>query len=139
MIVISFDPGAMTGLCKFDSLTRKWEALALPKLEAIEWMDKNATPGTNTKIVGERWIFTSTKHSPQYDALEVIGACRYIAWLNNNVFELQNRSERMRVPIALARKIASFKSAKPTDHELDAVRHAVIAVTRHGGLEYIPS
>lgn len=139
MIVYAVDPGAMTGICKFNSLYRTWHAKALPALQAMEWIDKNVTHDPNAFLVCERFIFTSVKHTRQNDALEVIGVCRYIAHLCSVPFELQNRSDRVKVPIKLAREIGSFESAKITDHELDAVRHAVVAVVRHGGVEYVPS
>lgn len=139
MIVYAIDPGKITGICKFDSKDVSWKAKALPALEAMAWVDKNVTQTKNTFVVCERFIFTSIKHSTQNDALEVIGVCRYVAHLCNVPFELQNRSDRMKVPVTLARKIGSFESGKPTDHELDAVRHAVVAVVRHGGVEYVPS
>lgn len=140
MLIYAIDPGESTGICKFSSFDRSWKALVLPAMAACEWIDSDAleTGRWYTWIVCERFIFTSVKHSRQNDALEVIGACRYIAYKKGIAFELQNRADRMEVPIKLARDIASFKSPKPTDHELDAVRHAIVAVIRHGGIEYVP-
>ncbi len=139
MIIYAVDPGKQTGICKFDTSHGMFAAFVYPAMEACMYLDSSLKfKQPDTFIVCERFITTSIKRSTQNDAIEVIGACRFLSHMYQVKFELQNRSDRMNVPIKLAREIAIFQDGRITDDELDAVRHAVVAVIRHGGIAYVP-
>lgn len=129
MRIIAVDPGKNTGVCVVE-----------PQLNSLWWV---LTSGTPLEMVGyvedclktygvcvvivERFTVTSVKHTRQYDALEVIGALRYLAHREGAVFELQSRSDRLR-----ARAVARQFAHPADDDQESALQHAVLAAVRHG-------
>lgn len=126
------DPGKNTGVCIIErrpSFVRmlEWTLWSGPPFEAVQYVEDWLRSTANAAVVCERFTFTSVKHTRQYDALEIIGALRYVA-NKYATFELQSRSERFRIPLDVAKRFA-----QPTDDDQEsALRHAVVAAVRHG-------
>ncbi len=124
------DPGKNTGLCWVERVVGglRWELWSCSPLQAVAIVDDFAKYRDYVTIVAERFTVTNIRHTRQYDALEVIGALRYVAHKRQAWFELQGRSDRMRVPREVALRFAQPKD----DDQESALRHAVVAAVRHG-------
>jgi len=82
-VFIGVDPGAVTGLCRYDTATGPRGPLisdALTFLDACRWLDGAITLHRPDVVVAvERFtIGGSRPQTSQPDALEIIGVCRYL-------------------------------------------------------------
>lgn len=130
--LIAVDPGKNTGVCSAAPMTDslEWKLWSGEPYEAINRVFSFVRyAGPRTAIVVERFTVTNTHHTRQYDALEVIGALRWIARRESvSVFELQARADRLRIQTNIARRFG-----RPTDDDqMSALKHALFAAARHG-------
>src|SRR5690606_14923826 len=101
------DPGKNTGVCivqpRSDSL--EWILWSGKPLDAVQYVEDWLASTANAVVVVERFTVTSVKHTRQYDALEIIGALRYVASKYCD-FEIQTRADRFRIPRDVALRFA---------------------------------
>lgn len=137
--MFAVDPGAATGFAWFIDGPEDTKLLTktVEPMECIEAVHDMAQPNCiiPTFIVCERFTVTSIRHTRQYDALETIGALRYVAYITGAQFILQSRSDRMRVDVAIAKDIAPDAD----EHGLDALRHLLVGLSKHGYATYVRS
>lgn len=95
-LIIGVDPGGTTGLAWV--LNGQFESVDLPPLEAMDKVDELVRRRVPTVIAAERYNITAQtiKKTRQYDALEVIGACRWLAYRYHASFLLQSAGEAQR-------------------------------------------
>lgn len=141
-LVVGVDPGGITGLasCKFPSGTgsnvRRFDAAELPTMEAVHWVDmllEHLTKHDAATLVVESYTVTSNtvRHARQYDALEVIGAMKYLAWL----WTREGKTVNLIMQQPVARKVVSNDALKQLEmynpskdkHMIDAAKHLVVA------------
>lgn len=132
MKIIGVDPGKNTGLCV---ITRVGDALAFELRSGDPFFivsyvhDIAAVVNEKCVVAAERWIAISHKHSPQYDALETIGALRYVCGINGTPFELSSRADRKRVTKEI---ITQVTDVRPTDDDQEsALQHAILTAVKH--------
>lgn len=133
MIIIAVDPGKTAGFCMWrEGDVSKWTQYELPATSALWHVEQSLVASVREEVivVAERFTFTSLNHSREYDALEMIGALRYLAWKANKSFELQSRADKSRVSNQLLRK-HGLQYPDGEGHAADAARHALVAIARH--------
>ncbi len=126
----SVDPGLITGFGAWCGQDR-FLLNSLRAMEAVSDLEDMISGAVDMNehviVVAERFTLTSVKHTRQYDALEVIGALRYLCNRHGAEFELQSRAARMRVSNSVARRFGDWTD----DHQLSALKHGIVAATRH--------
>lgn len=130
-MLIAIDPGKMCGMFSVDNeFTFGGDDDAYSTIKHIESMCRTLDPGY-LSIVCERYTITpqTAKMSRQYDALEVIGALRYLCRKHNVTFELQSRSDRKKVSDAVLKTIGWYIKT-PEGHTIEAARHAFVAFAK---------
>ena len=130
MILIAVDPGKLCGYFRLN-LVASYHAEYDP-FQCVYSVQQIINHAVNDEVhvVAERFTFTSTKMTRQYDALEVIGALRYVSHRPGVKFTLQSRADKERVSNATLRQIGWYTSTKD-GHANDAARHALVYLTRN--------
>jgi predicted RNase H-like nuclease (RuvC/YqgF family) len=138
-LLIGVDPGLTTGLAAIDLDAEPdspkllaWEA---SPHSAIRWVHTWLDGGMAARVATERFVIPvgASKLSRQPDALEVIGALRYLCdEANPRVpFELQDRAARNRVSLTVLHDLGWSRLPGGTGHSRDALRHALLALVTH--------
>jgi hypothetical protein len=128
--IIAVDPGKNSGLFVFDG-TRVSDSVEGTPFNVISDVDRLLHMYQDVKVyvIVERYTITQAHISPQYDALETIGALRYLTQKWEQTFRLQSRSDKSRVSDDDLRKIGWYRRTAGGDVN-DAARHAFIALAR---------
>lgn len=140
MLVISVDPGLVTGVSYFDSDMDFFDSAEKPAMDAVEWIHaiirasserQAAGLDFNAQLVCESYTVNANtiKHKRQYDALEVIGACRYLARFYGATFRLQPPPNRNLIKNEMLKTLGWYRPTKDK-HQLDAAKHLAIACLR---------
>lgn len=127
-MIIAVDPGKTCGLIviKQDGkVERRLEADGFRTLEAIEPILTQVRP---LSVVVERYTITRQIMTQQTDALEVIGALRWLCFRQHIELRLQSRADRTRVTNEMLREVElwSPRTLSPGGHINEAARHAVV-------------
>lgn len=129
-MIIAVDPGLACGVFAIRSDGSIWDRREERAYECVSNIDRWFALGKLPKvIVCERYTITQAHMSQQPDALEVIGALRYIARKWNVRFELQGRAERVRVTNDMLRAIGWWTTS-PGGHVNEAARHCALALIK---------
>jgi hypothetical protein len=127
---IAVDPGKMCGLAAcFDDGSYAF-SMDAPPYETVNWVvEKIAT--NFAKIIVERYMITpaTIKMTREYDALETIGALRYVARRKGIKIELQSRGDRLRVTNAQLKRLGWYTQTSG-GHANDAARHLWLGFMR---------
>jgi hypothetical protein len=130
MIIHAIDPGKTAGYIRWtEGYADPWSMWQDDALYVVRELARNLKTMDNHCVIVERYTQQSLRMTPQYDALEMIGALRYLAWDNGVKFELQSRADKSRVPNDVLRKHGLWRPNEP--HMMDAARHCLIAIARH--------
>lgn len=135
LVVFAVDPGATAGLVAFEEHNlQPWVMRVQGRpMDVVQMVDQGLKVGSalprQRVVVCERFTLTSVKHTRQYDALEMIGALRYVAHLYGAAFELQSRADKSRVSNLVLRAHGLYRGDEP--HMMDAARHCLLAIVRH--------
>lgn len=134
--VFAVDPGGTTGLAyanfgtpgaEFRSYEREtWEAVRCVEV-AISW--------PVSLVVAESFIPRPGVRSWEPDAIESIGAIRYLCLRARVPFELQTPAEGKRFGTNEKLKLLGWKNASKGGHRDDAARHLLVACIRHNLLD----
>lgn len=98
-LIIGVDPGKETGLAwLIDDEFSHMDLPALAACDKIAWLVSGCGAQRPTIIAAERYNITqrTVKMTRQYEAFEVIGACRWIAHVHRTSFVLQAAGEAQR-------------------------------------------
>lgn len=142
-LIIAVDPGLVTAVALIHTGdSRSFAAVEMPAMDAVQYvhtsiktmlhyLDRQA-PG---QIICESYTVNANtvKHKRQYDALEVIGACRYLAKAYGFEFRLQAPPNRKMVKVAVLKKLGWYQPSKDK-HMIDAAQHLAIGCLRFGVL-----
>jgi hypothetical protein len=133
---IAFDPGKTTGVAMLDTSSDDppvtWQ---LPAMEAVAMMDD---------FIDHECVVVCETFSPrpgvrtwQPDALETIGALRYLTWTRGADFQLQTPAAAMSFATNDKLRRAGWWSPTTGGHVNDALRHMLLAVYRNGERDYV--
>lgn len=128
-LIVGVDPGGTTGLAWL--LNDRFESVDLAPLEALDKIDELARRKMPTIIAVERYTITAQtiKKTRQYDALEVIGASRWIAHRYRCTFLLQSPGEAQRAGNREVLRVLGWW-AKGADHRNKAAAQVAFALQR---------
>lgn len=132
-IVFAIDPGYEAGMVRWNTEVGSgidaftfMEKSAWEIVDAIESEMRNASPVRSFVIVCERFTQQSMKITRQYEALEMIGALRWIARRHLSGFVLQSRADKSRVDDCTLKEFGFWQPSKP--HMMDAARHMFVFI-----------
>jgi hypothetical protein len=98
-------------------------------LQVVSYLDRLLEAGNVEWVACERFQQTPHTRTAQYEALEVIGALRYLCHRYRVPFHLQGRADRFRVSVTALRELDWWTVGKP--HAQDAARHLYVGCVRH--------
>lgn len=126
-MIIAVDPGAVCGVFWTDGVAHGY--LQRPAYQAILEVETRYLNDTwrsqDLAVVCERWDTTAAagRFSRQHDALETIGALRYLCRKEGVEFVLQARADRLRVTPQMLEAIGWNVVG---EHATQAARHALV-------------
>lgn len=132
MILIAVDPGKTCGFFRLNAPgTTPYLAEYDDPFNCVRVVQGilNVNLGADLHVVVERFTFTSIKQTRQYDALEVIGALRYVARLGGASFTLQSRSDKTRVTNDMLRRL-DWYTVRGNGHANAAAQHGLVFLSR---------
>lgn len=128
--VIAVDPGGRTGVAWIGDDGRPRSCTIDDPMYAVHFVHEWQPP----IIICENFTPRGGARTWQPDALHIIGALRYIAWLRDLPFVLQSPADAKR--FATDDKLRRIGWHKPGhDHENDARRHLLLGLTRAGEID----
>ena len=132
-VVVGVDPGGTTGI----GLWSRPVGLSLREIadpaDAVDWLAQMAFAIPHAVFVVERYIITpaTAKMSQQHDALEIIGAVKYVARQHGHGLVMQSPSEAKSFATdAKLKRIGWYE--KGQGHARDASRHVLTFLARQG-------
>ncbi len=134
-LYIAVDPGSATGLAEWNPATRALQTFDLPAMQAVDWINGELWAGGVELVVCE--AFTITQKTLEFsrggsnDAIEVIGAARWLARQYRVTFELQQPAEAKGFSSNEKLKRAGFVTPASPDHRRSAARHLLLGLVRH--------
>ena len=128
--VIAVDPGKMCGLFAANLAGEVIQQQELPPYETVDAV-RTMLYVTGIEVVSERFVITpqTHKHTRQYDAIETIGALRYVCTQRGQRFTLQSRDAKDRVTDKTLKELGWYKRT-PDNHVNDAAKHCFAAFMR---------
>jgi hypothetical protein len=128
MYIVAVDPGKMCGMFAAHESGNIVGCLEAPPFETINWVESFVRLHESaTLLVIERFSIgpETTKMTRQYDALETIGALKYVAAKLRVSVRMQARGDRIKVTNATLKQIGWY-SATAGGHVNDAARHCFV-------------
>jgi hypothetical protein len=138
MIILTADPGKMTGWAAFD--TERHELLGAKQAPGYEFLDQvvpwvdGCAGRTDVMVILERFVISGgTVEKGRTDenwSIEQIGVLRHHARWAGIPFELQSAGDAKSIaPNPRLREIGWYVPGR--DHANDALRHVILALGRH--------
>lgn len=136
MLIAALDPGKVTGMAfirvhddvpLMDTLYN----IELPAMEAVAELDAWLENSVYGLVVCEAFTISpmTARHSAQNDALEVIGAARYLSGKYKYAFQTQPPSVRKVIGTSNLQKLGWYNPS-PDKHMIDAARHLAVVLMR---------
>jgi len=125
--ILAVDPGKRCGLFVYNLITGTWRAQEDDPYTIIHEVDVAiADIHVACYVVAERFTMSGAVVTQQPDALETIGALRYVTRRRHQGdITLQSRAVKSRVPNSTLRTIGWWHDSEG-GHSLDAARHALV-------------
>jgi len=132
-VIIAVDPGKACGLVAIGQRGEYVHRLEGDPFECVKKVEYVLGAVRPLHVVLERYVQQSTKMTVQTDALEVIGAVRYLCKKHNVPVFMQSRSDRVRVTREMLLDLGLWNTriVSPNGHMNEAARHAVVHIVRH--------
>ncbi len=132
--VVAVDPGGTTGLAVWSpALGLSMRELA-PAADAVDWLaDMLGSGNPRRTVVVERYIITpaTAKMSQQHDALEIIGAIKYLVRKGGHTLTMQTPAEAK--AFSTDKKLKTVGWYNPgLPHARDASRHLLLHLAKVG-------
>lgn len=137
-VILALDPGGTSGIAlgwfgleqgqgEGVPVFRSYEA---PTLDALLEVELFLQSGGDKAVVCESWTPRPGIRTFQPEALESIGAARYLCWRYRTPFQLQSPAEAKR--FATNEKLATLGWRNPSKggHADDAARHLLVAAVK---------
>lgn len=138
LFILAVDPGGTTGIC----LLRREPVELVWSYEAGTWLDTARKVdetlrehGADVDVVVERFTITqqTTKNSQQTLPLELIGMVRLLTMIHTGAeITLQSPADAKRFASNPRLKALGLWHVGGGGHALDAIRHALLRLTRTG-------
>lgn len=133
-IIVTVDPGGTSGIATFyPQQSVVYVGRQEKPMQAIDFVGGlMLTPNATVLAILERYTITvhTAKLTQQTDALEIIGAIKYLAYRTNNTVELQSPPTAKKIaPDAKLKHLGLHVPGR--DHANDAARHLVLGIERH--------
>jgi len=132
MRVLAVDPGKMSGIAFIARPNDDDPPIIneFPAMKSVKMAEQYL--GTNLDfVVCESFIPRPGAGTWQPDALEVIGALRYLCWRCEVPFELQSPADAKRFSTDEKLKKLGWYTPTPDGHANDAQRHLLLGLVRH--------
>lgn len=131
MLIIAVDPGLGTGVAELHSGFSVPELREFNAHDAVAYVHTRLTGwGAQVTVVCERHTITAKtgQLTQQLEAIEVIGALRYLARIHGAGFTLQSRSVKSRVPNSMLETLGWRQppNVPMEGHARDAARHLLV-------------
>lgn len=144
MRVLAVDPGAATGMALYERWTTD------PLQEHVEqWVEEDPiaaidrvvkeidrvheeAPQPLDAIVCESFVISGPRAKEANQAIEIIGALRYLATKCEIPFITQSPADSMNFSTNAKLKLLGWYKPAPTDHARSATRHLLLYLTRAG-------
>lgn len=137
--ILAIDPGKMSGVAfwgGFEALQvpepKSWE---IPAMESVQHCDYLMSKFTEVLVVCESFIPRPGAGTWQPDALEVIGALRYLSFKYHYDFELQSPADAKRFSTDAKLKKLGWYTSTPDGHANDSLRHLLLGAVRHNKID----
>jgi hypothetical protein len=134
VIIFGVDPGKTTGLAwlEFPCNDHVPEARQLEAMSAVAEVERRLTAlkGVEVVVACESFVPRPGVRSWQPDALEVIGALRYLCAKHDVEFLTQSPADAK--SFSTNAKLDRLGWRKHSDHKDDAVRHLLLAAVKYG-------
>ena len=130
MNIVAVDPGKTCGWAQYNSpldIFRSGEFDPLQMVLRIE----DLLPGIDL-VVCESFVPRPGIRTWQPEALETIGALRYICARSRTPFELQAPADAKRFSTNGKLQFLGWRNSSPGGHADDAARHLLLAAVQHG-------
>lgn len=130
--VIGVDPGGTTGLAAW-APGMKLHLLELAPDDSVDWLSEVAQGTLKKHFVVERYTITAAtaKMSQQHDALEIIGALKFLVRKYGHTLTMQTPAEAKAFSTdEKLKNIGWYQAGKP--HARDASRHALLYLAKQG-------
>jgi hypothetical protein len=128
-MLIAVDPGKVCGYIVVNDDGGVYRQDEASPYETVAVIESLLWGQEHVDVIVERFIITPQTHkmTRQYDAIETIGALRYVCMKTpNNSFHLQPRDAKTRVKNATL-KVLGWYMATNDQHANDAAKHAFTA------------
>lgn len=130
--VVAVDPGKATGIARVNIVNGQikvgpWGLEVDDTVVAAQWV-RNERPDL---IVVENFVPRGGAKTWQPDALHLIGMLKYIAHIQDCAITLQSPADAKRWSSDAKLKQVGWWEVSKSDHVRDALRHLLLAVTRH--------
>lgn len=138
MRIIALDPGKVSGVAEY-GLRHFWSD-ELPTWEAVEYVDHHLSSGATPPvdlIVCEAFVISARtlRGTRQYDALESIGALRYLAGRAGTAFRLITAAASKNFATDAKLKKLGWYDPSPGGHKNDAARVLLTAAVDVGVID----
>lgn len=129
MRIVAVDPGLTSGVAVYGTESRSFLSMELPTHAAISEVERFLYLGTGL-VVCESWTPRPGVRTFQPEALESIGALRYLCRKLRTEFQLQSPAEAK--SFATNKKLKTLGWRRPSEggHADDAARHLLVAAVR---------
>ena len=132
--VVAVDPGGTTGIALWSPHLGLSMRELNPAAEAVDWL-ANVLDSSNPRrhVVVERYIITpaTAKMSQQHDALEIIGALKFLCRKYGHTLTMQTPAEAK--AFSTDAKLKNVGWYQPGQgHARDASRHALLFLAKQG-------
>ncbi len=134
MRYIAVDPGLTTGIAVLSNPPGKpatWEVAPMAAVDLVESM----LDDPDTLVVCESFIPRPGVRTWQPDALEIIGALRYLCFKYQRDFELQSPGDAKKFSTDVKLKRLQWYHSTNGGHSNDAQRHLLLALVRHDAID----
>jgi hypothetical protein len=127
-MILAVDPGLVSGVFAVYNDGSIASALELSPYETVSFVEAKALISPRLHVVCEQFTFAANAHrmTRQPEALEIIGALRYVSRKHSRPFKLQSRNIKSRVDNDTLKRIGWY-SQTVGGHLNDAARHAFVA------------
>jgi hypothetical protein len=133
MRVLAVDPGVAVGIAWLDSERHgSFRSFERDRWAATSYVAHLCDEDGVDLVVCESFIPRPGVRTWQPDALEMIGALRFVARRAGVAFETQSPAEAKRFSTNDKLKLLGWRSPTRGGHADDAARHLLLAAVRHG-------
>lgn len=131
--VVAVDPGGTTGFALWSPPIGLSMRELSPADKAVDWLADVASQLQGAHFVVERYIITpaTAKMSQQHDALEIIGAIKFLCRKYGHTLTMQTPAEAKAFSTdAKLKNVGWYQPGLP--HARDASRHALLFLAKQG-------